>query len=335
MIILLIPIVLIPIIWFSDWKLNLIIYGPIITIIAVYVWHEQRNYGSKKSKSTKEEKEIVLERESETISHSKECEITTEPFFRNRISYIDDMRAFLVDEYFRGNQNISFKTTMKITPETVLDLINNKKYFPFHNSYTCNVSSFESSVNVKITVSYSQGFKLFLALFNYDFETTLNNNEIKVLLKIRDLANCIVNPAMNSFEKAKVVHDYLISTSHYDYENYIKDSIPEVSRTPYGLLFEHKAVCQAYAETYMLFMIILGIECHMVVGALNDSPNKKNDNHSWNIIKIDGKYGHVDVTSDNPHPKSFGKPSQKYFFITDDIMDRTHTWKVNQYPFCN
>jgi transglutaminase/protease-like cytokinesis protein 3 len=137
-------------------------------------------------------------------------------------------------------------------------------------------------------------------------------------------------------QKEKNIHDYLIATSRYDYENYQKGIIPEDSRTPYGLLFHHAAICQAYAETFMIFMTLANIECHMVVGTTNDENYRRGDQdkHAWNIVKIDKKYYHVDLTFDNPIPCIAGRVEHRYFNVSDKFMDKTHTWPKNQFPLC-
>lgn len=60
--------------------------------------------------------------------------------------------------------------------------------------------------------------------------------------------------------------------------------------TPYGALIEHRAVCAGYATTFRLFMQMLDIEC-MVVHSTDCV-------HSWDLVKIDDHWYHVDIYSD-------------------------------------
>ena len=60
--------------------------------------------------------------------------------------------------------------------------------------------------------------------------------------------------------------------------------------TPYGALIEHRAVCAGYATTFRLFMQMLDIEC-MVVHSTDCI-------HSWDLVKIDDHWYHVDIYSD-------------------------------------
>lgn len=249
-------------------------------------------------------------------------------------SNFDEARGYILQEYLKGKQEITFSAEFYADPSSVLKIFEDKRRFPFNNSYKCEVETLDKTRFVKITITHTQGFNLFLAVIKPCYEESLSKDEKMVLEKIHDIHRKIITSSMSKYEKAKKVHDYLISTSSYDYENYKINKIPEESYTPYGLLFKHKAVCQAFAETYMIFMTLCGVECLWVSGRLNASSNISTDNHSWNIIKIDGKYGHVDVTSDNPVPKNYGLPLQKHFFVSDSLMDRTHEWNISYYPLC-
>ena len=87
----------------------------------------------------------------------------------------------------------------------------------------------------------------------------------------------------NDLDKALFMHDYLVKHVIYaDYFNSFSSS---------GALYDEIAVCQGYAYAFKYMMNKWGIECHYVIS--------EEMNHGWNIIKIDGKYYHVDVTWDN------------------------------------
>lgn len=254
--------------------------------------------------------------------------------FTKMLKSIDDVREYIVQEYFKGKSHIHFNVFFHIDPDIVLALVTDKRFFPFHNKYRCKVISSDDLRRVELQIEYTQGFKVFLAIINYNYESLLTDTEKTVLQKIKHIANSILNTSMSQYDKARTIHDYLISTSSYDFENYQRNSIPDVSYTPYGILFEHKAVCQAYAETFMIFMTLIGIESYMVVGKLNSCSDIASDNHAWNIVKINGKYGHVDVTSDNPFYKNNVSPLQRYFFVSTEQLLKTHSWNPNHYPLC-
>lgn len=136
-----------------------------------------------------------------------------------------------------------------------------------------------------------------------------------------DMANAdkvmttIVNGAKaktTSIEKAKYVHDYLISNSAYDYE--LKSS------TIYDLLMNKKGTCRAYSLAFKDAMDKLGIECVVVV--------QDDKLHSWNQVKIDGKWYNVDVTWDSNNSIN-GTPDATLFMKSDSLYKVTghKTWK--------
>jgi hypothetical protein len=257
----------------------------------------------------------------------------TETAYGSTLTTVDQLTEQLVELFFKLNETMKLTTNFYLSPQDILQLLGNRRIFPFDNSSSCETTYLGSICYIKIEITYTQGCKIFMGILNMSNAEKLNDNDRLVLEKITDIQKKIISPSMNSIQKERVVHDYLISTSKYDHENYLKNTIPPESYTPYGLLFNHVAVCQSYAETFMLFMILLNIECYMVTGKVKNEVLNSN-NHAWNIVKINGKYFHVDVTFDNPIPYTIGMISHNYFNRSDDFMLKTHCWNFGQYPPC-
>ena len=134
-----------------------------------------------------------------------------------------------------------------------------------------------------------------------------------------------IDPKMSDAEKALYVYDYLIMNCGYDFS--LK------SYNAYNCIVEKKAVCQGYALAYMLILKdYLGIDCTVV---LSDSQN-----HSWNYVKIDGKWYHADLTSDDStflyydgkEYDVFGKVCHDNFLMSDKeceiVSDMHRDWRV-------
>lgn len=246
----------------------------------------------------------------------------------------------LIKLYVHGQKSAKLSTLFPISPKFIIDTYSNVALFPFQPGVNCSIqsnNSFASSSKmslIDLELSYSQGNRVFISIINPGFIEDLTERELMVRDRILSIASSIISSKMTNKEKAKIVHDYLIDTSEYDSDLVRYKHTTEDSYTPYGLLFNHKAVCQAYAETYMLLMTVIGIECFIVTGKLLTSSGNASDNHAWNIIKINNKYGHVDVTSDNPYPKRLGYKANDFFYANDDFMDKTHVWRIDKYPLC-
>ncbi len=138
---------------------------------------------------------------------------------------------------------------------------------------------------------------------------------------------------MNDFEKALYVHDYIILNCEYDLDllNLIKaegtldGEVYSERYTEYSVLVNGTGICGSYALAYRAVMNACGVECLYL--------SSKAMNHAWNMIKLDGKWYHVDCCWDDPTPDRYGEARRTYFLRTDDeIMELNHySWTPNEY----
>lgn len=139
----------------------------------------------------------------------------------------------------------------------------------------------------------------------------------------RLLAGIKGNEKLGDVEKALLIHDRIALLCEYDYDNYLDNSIPHISHTMYGVLGNGTAVCQGYALTYGWLLDKVGIENEYV------SSNKLN--HAWNIVYIDSKPYHVDVTADDPVWDITGRVRHKYFLCSTDLFRQDHSHDAYDY----
>ncbi|MBQ8797074.1 MAG: hypothetical protein IJZ56_02640 [Oscillospiraceae bacterium] len=130
------------------------------------------------------------------------------------------------------------------------------------------------------------------------------------------LDDCVFE-GMDQWQIALSIHDYLIAHAAYD------ETLE--SNGSYDLLVEGSAVCAGYARAYQDLMLRAGIDCRYVVSEAMD--------HAWNLVDIDGKWYHVDLTWDDPSPNIAGFVDHKYFLLTDEEIsagDNPHyDWDTN------
>ncbi len=114
-------------------------------------------------------------------------------------------------------------------------------------------------------------------------------------------------------EKALYLHDYIIKHYDYDYAEYSYGSTEEeLQHTAYGMLKNGKAVCEGYAWLYGILLHKVGIDSMLV--------ESTNIRHGWNLVYLEGKWYHVDVTWDdylNGHP---GLGEHAFFFKDSDYF---------------
>lgn len=101
----------------------------------------------------------------------------------------------------------------------------------------------------------------------------------------------------NDYDKALFIHDYIYKHCEYDIGSFIDYFVhlnlgAENTYNAFGCLLENRAVCSGISAAYVLLLRAVGVECKALDGKAFGS------NHSWNIVKINGMWYHVDVTWD-------------------------------------
>lgn len=98
----------------------------------------------------------------------------------------------------------------------------------------------------------------------------------------------LIDHPMSDVEKVMLVHEYITVNHAYD----TTESGENAIRNIYDFFYQGKGVCQAYALATEYLLAQCGVESAIVS---SDSMN-----HAWNIVKVNSKYYHMDVTWDDP-----------------------------------
>lgn len=163
----------------------------------------------------------------------------------------------------------------------------------------------------KIAPRYIVGQSYF---FEMTFENPMNVEETKeyfklVDAKLKELYD-VVNAGENEEQKALLLHDYMVTRYEYDYDRLKNETIPRQSFRSCGMLLDEIGVCQSYAYLYEYVLDHCGMECYFV--------SSEEMAHAWNIVKIDGKYYHVDLTWNDPtNYDRIGFVRHEYFLLSD------------------
>ena len=120
---------------------------------------------------------------------------------------------------------------------------------------------------------------------------------------------------MTDEEIVLAYHEYLTSTVAYAYAAYLQGSLGGAHEYDmYGALVNHSSVCQGYAETMFYLLKKAGLSCAIA--------SSQNINHAWNIVKVNGKWYHVDATWDDPVWDMPGRSLHTYFLVSFDTMNK-------------
>ncbi len=141
----------------------------------------------------------------------------------------------------------------------------------------------------------------------------------------REINSKILKSGMTDFDKVKAIHDWIINNTQYDVNGVKSGNVPETSFTAKGLFDTHVAVCDGYSKAFELMTSLAGIEVNRVLGTA--SSGGRIVSHSWNQVKIDGKWYNMDVTWDDPTDGD--SPGNylfyTYFLVPDSMINKNHT----------
>ncbi len=109
--------------------------------------------------------------------------------------------------------------------------------------------------------------------------------------QIKNAAAPIIEEALkesDSFKRIKVLHDSIVNMTTYTLNG------PAYKSEADGPLVNGRALCEGYSKAFAYLCQSIGVPCICIVGSGNG------ENHMWNMVQVDGKWYHVDVTWDDP-----------------------------------
>lgn len=126
-------------------------------------------------------------------------------------------------------------------------------------------------------------------------------------------------------------HDWLVTHTVYDEAMLLPVPVQtEDTENPYGVFTRHQAICMGYTTTFQLFMDMLDVKSIIVRGSSSD------EEHAWNMVSLDDKWYHVDVTWDDFVPDEAGRPPfHTYTFVPDYVMEQMHMWDRESSPIAD
>ena len=269
-----------------------------------------------------------------TLNNKYLAQKTNEYYLEDNFNYVDNYTSIGISNkielinfiYYALNSGISsterYIDRRYSNYQNDIDMltINNGEGFKETISLLNNfVHPYNSSNNIKLTYGgdYTIGISINKAYSNDDI-TAINEIVDKVIKEK-------LNNNMPTREKIKIIHDYIIDNAEYDklkYEN--KNDTTYKSNTAYGVLVQGYGTCNGYADAMAIFLDKLNIINYKI----------SNSEHNWNLVYLDGKRYHIDLTWDDPI-SDVNINRDTYFLITtselEELNDGTHKFDKSIY----
>lgn len=155
-------------------------------------------------------------------------------------------------------------------------------------------------------------------------------------IKVRKITDKIIDNIkamnLNIFQTEKYFHDSIIKNVEFvEHDRFYSLNAHSII----GVFIEKRAVCEGISKAFKLLCDLAAIKCMIAYGKTNQGFNIKNDSqHAWNIIKINNKSYHIDISWDNIYINGKKYPNYKYFNVTSNYIRKTHQI-TNMMPLCD
>lgn len=113
----------------------------------------------------------------------------------------------------------------------------------------------------------------------------------------------------SEYDMALWLHDWTLDQLEYDHSLNWCSAESGLTR--------HQGTCESYQRIYSKLLDAAGIANGRITG----------NGHTWNAVKIDGKWGQMDLTWDDTNDNWYGDLDQRhlYFGLTDELMAIAHS----------
>ena len=147
-----------------------------------------------------------------------------------------------------------------------------------------------------------------------------------------------IRSEMTDEEKVRAINDFMVRAYRYTFgdrgelfgDELGKEKLGKYSvYSSFALLFGGGGVCNSKANMFYRLAKEAGLEVLYIVGDAGGA-------HSWNMVKVDGTWYHLDNTWNRGHYEDTSEyeyfNNRDYYLKGDASMRKDHSWDASKYP---
>jgi len=206
----------------------------------------------------------------------------------------DELEKALLTGFYDRNENMNIIYKGSITGSDLVETVN---------------SVFGKDTYLRFCL-YGYSYRIFSMMginaieCTFDYKTT-KEQEDYVDRTVEFIVSKLTSTDMSDDEKEKLIHDFILT-----YVEYCED---EEHGNAYSALYYGKTKCDGYSMLAYKMLKEAGMESIIVT----------NEDHAWNLVKVNGKWYHLDTTW-NDAGKDYG--FYKYYNLSDDEILETRNY---------
>lgn len=172
---------------------------------------------------------------------------------------------------------------------------------------------------------------LFQIQYTEYFDPDLSGKVEQVLRMRVDAILDQIPARASSYSKLYCLYRWLLLNVRYMEDINRQNTLKNLeARTIIGPLLNHLGVCAGYAKALKFLCDQLGIGCFYIRGTAQGA--KGWGNHGWNVVYLEGKFYHLDVTFEDTCGATADSATWRYFLRSDHAMQKDHRWNTGYFP---
>ena len=154
-----------------------------------------------------------------------------------------------------------------------------------------------------------------------------SKEDIEVLnKKVKEIIDKNIKKDQSNKDKIKTIHNYIINNGKYATDSIREKNKDKKYNKANDILLDGYGLCSAYSDAMALFLHEFGIDNYKIASG----------SHIWNLVNIDKKWLHLDLTWDDPITSDGKDKLETLFLLVDnarlkELQVEKHDYDKNVY----
>ena len=288
----------------------LFIFVVITTIIGGISYYIEKNY---KDEIYIYYRENILKVKENIIKVKENIKINKNEYFKNKdYKYVQNTNDFvakdkkhLLNIFYTvinsGQTEFTFycDDNYKDCTKDIVELVNNEETLSNINNFVHPYNSFK-----KVSTTYDKYGEI-----NLKIEKVYTQEDIELINnKVNEIVNKEIKSNMKDKEKIETIHNYIINHGRYATDSIREKNKDKEYNKANDILIDGYGLCSSYADAMAIFLYKFGIDNYKIASS----------EHIWNLVNINNKWLHLDLTWDDPITSNNKDKLEKLFLLIDN-----------------
>ncbi len=281
----------------------LFIFVVITTIIGGISYYIEKNYKD----------EIYIYYRENILKVKENIKINKNEYFKNKdYKYVQNTSDFvakdkkhLLNIFYTvinsGQTEFTFycDDNYKDCTKDIVELVNNEETLSNINNFVHPYNSFK-----KVSTTYDKYGEI-----NLKIEKVYTQEDIELINnKVNEIVNKEIKSNMKDKEKIETIHNYIINHGRYATDSIREKNKDKEYNKANDILIDGYGLCSSYADAMAIFLYKFGIDNYKIASS----------EHIWNLVNINNKWLHLDLTWDDPITSNNKDKLEKLFLLIDN-----------------